>query len=225
MTATREREEDLPILDEIGRDLAAAYAPAPARPRVARRRVRRIALATTALLVVVPGAVATRYIWAPDPGINKGTAFEDSRPIQVADGMGDHLKWRISAFMSEDGVCRQKSAITADENHGRGLSCPALRKPEVRSLPEIAASELETLYYGWLPPEATSVTVITGKGRRLEAQIVVASSDRIKMARLPEGLRFYVANGPPLRDVAEAPGVIIRDAAGRELTRLLPPNR
>jgi hypothetical protein len=212
MTATREREEDLPILDEIGRDLAAAYAPAPARPRVARRRVRRIALATTALLVVVPGAVATRYIWAPDPGINKGTAFEDSRPIQVADGMGDHLKWRMSAF-------------TADENLGRGLSCPALRKPEVRSLPEIAASELETLYYGWLPPEATSVTVITGKGRRLEAQIVVASPDRIKMARLPEGLRFYVANGPPLRDVAEAPGVIIRDAAGRELTRLLPPNR
>ena len=229
MTTRTRENEDLPILDEIGRDLSAAYAreEQAAQRRRPSRRMRRIALATAALFVIGPGSVvATRYIWAPDPGVNApGTPFAGSKPIQIGEGHGDYLSWRISAYMSDNGLCTQVAVFTTEESHGRGISCEG-SAPAARFAPSSTHAEEETLYVGRARPGAVRIEVIDGRGNRLPARIVTPPPDRLVRAKLPKDLRFYVATGPPDRDFATGPPTVVAfDASGREIDRFPPPRR
>lgn len=224
--STRPRNDDLPILAELGDDLADGFrrAERAESARRNRRRFRNVAVATAALFVVVPGAVATRYIWAPDPSA-PGSALESSRAVQIADGKGDLLSWRLSAAASEqDGVCWQLALFTAAESYGRGLACMG---DTLSQAVDVATSYAggETFAYGGLDPQVARVVVDPGAGvEPKDAQIVVAPPDRVEQAGLPAGARAYVASflgdltdGPP-------PTVTAFDASGREIGRM-PPSR
>ena len=224
--STRPRNDDLPILGELGDDLVGAFRreERAEAARRNRRRLRRIAVATAALFVVVPGAVATRYIWAPDPVAVPGAAFESSRAVQIADGRSGAVSWRLTAAVTKtDGLCWQVAVFTATENYGRGASCVAHSFGAPLGLGTTHAAG-ETLAFGWLDPRVARVVVDPGNGDApQEAQIVEAPADRVKAAGLPEGAKGYVVGFTA--DLSNAPpNAVAFDADGRELGRL-PPRR
>lgn len=219
---TRPHNEDLPILAELGDDLSAGFrrAEQAETARRNRRRFRRVAIATAALFVVVPGAVATRYIWAPDPGA-PGAALESSRAIQIADGRGDVLSWRLSAYTDGPDLCWQMATFTATENYGRGIACGTA--PGQPLAIATSSARDETIVYGGIDPQVARVVVEPGTGDPAkDARIVVAPADRVDKAGLPEGARAYVATFRGVLD--KPPTVTALDAAGREVGRF-PPSR
>jgi hypothetical protein len=225
-TETREHD-DLPILDEIGHDLSAAFAREErvTERRRRSRRLRRIAVATAALFVVVPGSVvATRYIWAPQPGELAPQPFGNGKPIQIAEGSTAVASWRISAYMSDRGVCWQVAQFTEEESFGLTVNCLSDFATDERMSPSFNLGGEEARYFGWAPPAAARVTATDDEGRALPAQIVKAPPDRVERAGLPRGLRFYVVTGPPLGERSEPPAIAAFNAAGREIDRF-PPKR
>lgn len=226
-TGMREHE-DLPILDEIGRDLSVAFAreEQAAERRRRGRRLRRIGVATVAIFAVVPGSavVATRYIWAPDPGVNApGTPFEGSKPIQIAEGRTEFTSWRISAYAGPEGLCWQVAQFTADASAGSGVNCQGNKPKGLRIGPSLSPGAEETFWAGWAPPGTARVELTDPAGKRLPVRVVKAPPDRIERAELPPGLTFYVAAGPPLGDrIAPAERVVAFDSAGREIERFEP---
>ena len=222
--SARPRNEDLAILDDLDHDLGTAFRRAERveAARRTRRRLRRVAVATAALFVVVPGAVATRSIWAPDPGVNAGTAFEGTRAIQMADGQTGTLSWRLSAVDSQGGVCWQAAIFTATNSASRGVNCSI----DARGAPIGVAATLgdhETFVFGWADPAVERVVVTPQGGVPQTASMVIAPADRAERAGVPAGSRAYVVTFPG--DVAEEPILAVAfDAAGRELGRM-PPSR
>jgi hypothetical protein len=229
MTTQLREHPDLPILEEIGRDLSLAYAreESAAERRRRSQRLRRIAAVTAALFVVGPGSVvATRYIWAPTPEVNApGTPFETSRPIQIGEGSGEMVSWRISAFMSARGLCWQIAYFTVDESFPRTEACLADARKGTEYAPTAGGAPDEMVYSGVAPAGTARATVTTSQGRRLPAQVVVAPADRVERAKLPKGLRFYVATGAREEGLPGASAVAFFDASGREIARFRPPRR
>ena len=221
--STRPRNDDLPILAELGDDLAAGFrrAERAESARRNRRRFRNVAVATAALFVVVPGAVATRYIWAPDPGA-PGAALESSRAIQIADGRGDVLSWRLSAYTDGPELCWQLATFTATETYSRGNACAVPRDQSLAVA--TAGGGGETIVYGGIDPQVARIVVEPGAGAPAEeARIVVAPRDRVDKAGLPADARAYVASF--LGDVTDGPPTVTAfDASGREIARF-PPRR
>lgn len=222
----RPRNDDLPILGELGDHLGDAFRREERAEgaKKHRRRLRRVAIATAALFVVVPGAVATRYIWAPGPASHPGAAFESSRAVQIAEGRAGRVTWRLSAAVTKtDGLCWQAALYTATENYGRGSSCvgQSLGAPLGLSVSHAAG---ETIAFGWLDPRAARVVVDPRNGEAPKAaRIVKAPADRVKAAGLPAGTQAYIVGFAS--DLESAPpSAVAFDAAGRELGRM-PPRR
>ena len=222
--STRPRNDDLPILRELGDDLAAAYRreERAEASRRRRRRLRGVAAATAALFVIVPGAVATRYIWAPNP-VGSGAAFESSRAVQIAEGRSGAVNWRLSAAATEsDGLCWQTSISTATRSYGRTPSCVAGSTGALNL--SVSAAEGQTLVFGWLDPQVARVMVDPGNGDPvMEARIVKAPADRVEAAGLPAGAQAYIV-GFTDPDSELVPRAVAFDAAGRELGSV-PPKR
>ena len=219
--------QDLPILDELGDHLVMAFRRQERAEagRRNRRRFRHVIIATAALLVVVPGAVATRYIWAPDPGAPAAAGMEGNRAIQIADGRSGRFSWRLSAAVTErDGLCWQAAVFTATSDFGRSASCSGYADGQPLGGATMQA-EGETFMFGWLDPRAARVVVHPGRGRApRDARVVVAPADRVEAAGLPAGTRGYVVSLPGDVGSRGMPTVVAFDAAGRELGRL-PPRR
>lgn len=226
MSARPRNHEDLPILEEIGRDLSTAFhrEERAEAARRGRRRLRKVAAATVALFVIVPSSVvvATRYIWAPDPGaIAPSRPFESSRPIRIAEGRGDVVQWRISAYMSENGVCHQMTTFTATESGGTGGGLCADQLPadhlDIRS----SSAFGETVISGTIDPRVARVEVQATGQPREQAQIVTTPPETAERARLPKDLRFYVATvrGEDFPGPRSGFRVVAFDAGGRELAR------
>ena len=224
--STRPRNDDLPILSELGDDLASAFRREERAESAKRnrRRLRRVAVATAALFVVVPGAVATRDIWSPEPIPGPTPAIEGTRAVQIAEGRSGGLSWRFSAAMTEtDGLCWQVVLVSATESGGRSPSCVAQSRGEPLGLGAVIAEE-GSLAFGWLDPQVARVVVDPGNGDPpKEARIIEAPADRVEAAGLPDGTKGYVVDFAT--DLSNAPpSAVAFDAAGRELGRM-PPSR
>lgn len=223
--STRPGNDELPILDEVGHDLASAFRreERAEAARRNRRRLRGIAGVTAALFVVVPGAVATRSIWAPDPGVSTGAALESARAVAVADGRGEAISWRLSAYKDGDSSCWQLAIFTPAESLGRSTNCgdPADRLPLSLSVTPAGG---ETVVFGWLSPQAVRVRVsVPGAGRQA-ARIVSTAPELARRAGVPAGMKGYVATFRGELADTRSPRVTAFAADGRELGTL-PPRR
>ena len=221
--STRPRNQELPILDELGHDLATAFrreerADAARRNR---RRMRRVAIATASLFVVVPGAVATRSIWAPSPGSPPG-AFETPHAVRIADGTSGALTWRLAATQGSDGTCFEAAVSGTGTSFGRVRSCSGT---EPSTVVHLATQQIgsQVFVMGWADPRVARVVVDPGTGSAAQtARLVVAPRDRSEKAKIPAGSRAYVVTftGDPV----PRPRVTAFDTAGREIGAL-PPRR
>lgn len=228
MSVPTRNHEDLPILEDLGRDLSVAFHREERSEQAARnrRRLRRLIASTLALFVIVPSSVvvATRWIWAPDPGPGAPRALETGKPIVVAEGRGEALQWRISAWMSDAGVCHEVATFTATRSGGRGGgACRGELPPEWKIGMGTSSFAGEHLIEGFVEPGVARVEVEATGQPRVQAQIVRIPGEVAERGRLPEDFRFYVAtlpaSGPELTGPESAVRVVALDASGRELDR------
>lgn len=217
--------DDLPVLEELGRDLSAAFLreERAAAARRGRRRLRRIAAATAALFVIVPGAVATRSIWAPDPSEHApGRPFTGAKAVQLAEGRGDVLNWRLSAYSGADGPCWQFHAFTATASTGVSVSCLKDLPPGLEIAVGTGGGFGETYVEGWASERVSRVEVVDN-GVRTPARMIEPTREQRERGGLPGGLKFYVATLPGEFEILRPLGVVAFDSSGRVVERIAPP--
>lgn len=235
------------VLAELGRRLDNAYAAAERRPgfaRVAGRRAPRWAVAlAAALLIAVPGAVATHdtLFTQPPPvppellgGPGSVTPTAAGVPVYVRSGSSEGVSWRLSAAVCRYGAVQAVGLFLEVPGGGAGARCDiASRLRGARVSPQDLAERRVQSYvdpvadrtwvFGVLPLTAATVDVASrdlasGPGVPLEKTAVSAVPIDADAARrgVPAGLRVFVVALPHARDV---PAVEVSDSSGALILR------
>lgn len=180
---TRTAEE---VLDDLARELGAAYRARPQRARVRFRAVRgwRRAAVMVTVVAVMGGstAAATRTLFAPAPPV--------PRLQRLAAILATHNTsrgwWQLSVSRCAhpaDGV----SVLLRMREGGAGSPCGPLAQP-----PTVLLGRNGELVFAIVPAGTVRVELALGTSRRSVVPLAV-DADVLRAARLPAGLRAYVA--------------------------------
>lgn len=174
------------VLDDLGRELGIAYRAGPrgTRARIGAVRGWRRAAAVIAFVAVMGGstAAATRTLFAPAPPVPR------LQRLAAILATGDTARgwWQVSVSRCArpaDGV----SVLLRTHEGGAGSPCgPPVQPPTV-----LLGSERE-FAFAIVPAGTERVELALGTSRRSVSPLAV-DAGALRAARLPAGLRVYVA--------------------------------
>lgn len=207
---------DLPALERWGEVLRDATE--RVEQRSARRRfpLHRSVLAAAVMLVLVPGAIATRSIWvdpvdAPDPL----RTLDRTPPVLLAQGRSGAVTWRLGAFLRRNGVrCVQLETYAPEQAISGSCSAPLAGAAELLIATDAGGGR--GFVYGITGPRVAEVSVTAAGGPTVDVATQEPDPESLRRSGLPP-LRSYVAVFPGHVDLTHPPLVVARDAGGHVL--------
>jgi hypothetical protein len=197
---------ELPGLLAWGDELYAATALAERPPRRRRRPlVRRAELAVALVLLLVPGALATRGIWGDlAQRVDPGAPAASPSPARLAEGTSGDVRWRLDGYGAGRGqICTRLEAFRGARSIASGTACA---RPQARgglSVMLVPAAGA-TFVAGTTGASVRSVAIAAGTADRLRVATLALSAETLRRGRLRGAARVYVAVFP--RELSRRPG-------------------
>jgi hypothetical protein len=208
--------DDLPAMQRLGDDLGAAFQRAEAgeqRRTARRRRTRRLAVALAAALVLVPGAVATRSIWAPTSNdADPSRPRSERSPVVIA----KDPHWRLSVYDTAQGTCVQLFVVGGPANQGVG--CPSIVRPGRLAVAFAGTDTGPGYVYGIVPRRTARVSVHNGAAPVVQAPVGRPGSEELRRGGLRDDFRYFVVPVAGGLDPGRL-SVVATDGAGRTVGR------
>ena len=174
--------------DELERAFAAAERVENAKRR--RRRRRRIGVLTAALLVIAPGAIATRSIWEPAPSTNDPEHPRGRTPAILLEGSGPAERWRLSAASGPSGTCLLLGLLSGSA--AKAESCAPVDPDPGTVEANLLNGAQDGFVYGAVRPDVARVVVDAGD-RRQAVVPTRPSAEALRRADLKPDFKVYVA--------------------------------
>ena len=182
----------LRAVDRLGDELERAFAVAERAENAKRRRRRRwrVAVLTAVLVVIPPGAIATRSIWEPAPSTNDPEQPSGRTPAVLLEGSGPAERWRLTASNGPRGTCLMLGLLSGSATKSESCAPPNPRPGTVEM--NLLNGAQDSFVYGAVRPEVAQVVVVAG-GRREVVRPVAPSEDALRRADLAPDFKVYVA--------------------------------
>lgn len=203
-------------VDRLGDELERAFTAAERAENARRRRRRRwrIGLLTAALVVIPPGAIATRSIWEPAPSTNDPEHPRGRTPAVLLEGSGPAERWRLTATSGPDGTCLLLGLLSGSATKAESCAPPDPRPGTVEM--NLLNGAQDSFVYGAVRPEVARVVVEAG-ARRQVVRPLEPPADALRRADLEPDFKVYVAGFDEPVDPAAGLSVTTLDANGDEV--------
>ncbi len=180
-------------VDRLGDELERAFAVAERAEHARRRRRRRwrIAVLTAVLVVIPPGAIATRSIWEPGPSTDDPEHPRGSMPAVLLEGSGPAERWRLTATSTPRGTCLLLGLLSSSGTKAESCAPPNPRPGSVDTT--LLNGAQDSFVYGAVLPEVARVVVETG-GRRQVVSPLEPPAEALRRADLEPDFKVYVAS-------------------------------
>jgi hypothetical protein len=179
-------------VDRLGDELERAFAVAERAENAKRRRRRRwrVAVLTAVLVVIPPGAIATRSIWEPGPSTDDPEHPRGGMPAVLLEGSGPAERWRLTAFSGPRGTCLLLGLLSGSATKTESCAPPNPRPGTVEM--NLINGAQDSFVYGAVRPEVARVVVEAG-GRRQVVSPLAPPPEALRRADLEPDFKVYIA--------------------------------